>query len=99
MRYLFLAAALCCTIQGFSQFFPAVDVPRNYFRDPLAVPIKLAANFGELRPNHYHMGLDIRTEHRENLPVYAPADGYVARVSVEPGGSGQAIYINHPNGY
>jgi hypothetical protein len=99
MRYLFLAAALCCTIQGFAQFFPPVDVPRSYFRDPLAVPIKLAANFGELRPNHYHMGLDIRTEHRENLPVYAAADGYVARVSVEPGGFGQAIYINHPNGY
>jgi hypothetical protein len=79
--------------------FPSADVPRDYFRDPLAIPMKLAANFGELRPNHYHMGLDIRTQHRENLPVYAAADGYVARVSVEPGGFGQAIYINHTNGY
>ena len=61
--------------------------------------MSLAANFGELRPNHYHMGLDIRTEKRENLPVYAAADGYVARVKVEPLGFGQAIYINHPNGY
>jgi hypothetical protein len=99
MRYLLLAVALCCTIRSFSQFFPPADVPRDYFRDPLDVAIKLAANFGELRPNHYHMGLDIRTEHRENLSVYAAADGYVARVSVEPGGFGQAIYINHPNGY
>lgn len=61
--------------------------------------MSLAANFGELRPNHYHMGLDIRTQRRENLPVFAAADGYVARVSIEPGGFGQAIYIRHPNGY
>ena len=61
--------------------------------------MSLAANFGELRPNHYHMGLDIRTQHRENLPVYAAADGYIARVQIEPFGFGQAIYIRHPNGY
>jgi hypothetical protein len=90
---------LFCSLQGFSQFFSATSYPRDYFRDPLDVPISLAANFGELRPNHYHMGLDIRTQHRENLPVYAAADGYVARISIEPGGFGQAIYINHPNGY
>jgi murein DD-endopeptidase MepM/ murein hydrolase activator NlpD len=99
MRYFLLAACLSCTFQGFSQLFPSVEVPRGYFRDPLAIPMSLAANFGELRPNHYHMGLDIRTQHRENLPVFAAADGYVARVSVEPAGFGQAIYINHPNGY
>jgi hypothetical protein len=45
------------------------------------------------------MGLDIRTQQKVNLPVHAAADGYIARVSVEPGGFGQAIYINHPNGY
>ncbi len=61
--------------------------------------MSLAANFGELRPNHYHMGLDIRTQHRENLPVYAAADGYIARVQIGPFGFGQAIYIRHPNGY
>ena len=79
--------------------FPATDYPQHYFRDPLGIPMKLAANFGELRANHYHMGLDIRTQHRENLPVYAAADGYVARVEVGPFGFGQAIYIRHPNGY
>ncbi len=61
--------------------------------------MSLAANFGELRPNHYHMGLDIRTRHKENQPVHAAADGYVARVEIEPAGFGQAIYIRHPNGY
>lgn len=99
MRNLLLAACLCLTFPCFAQFFPSEEVPRGYFRDPLGVPMSLAANFGELRPNHYHMGLDIRTQHRENLPVYAAADGYVARISIEPGGFGQAIYINHPNGY
>ena len=82
-----------------SQSPSAKNYPRNYFRDPLNVPISLAANFGELRANHYHMGLDIRTEKRENLPVFAAAEGYIARVSVAPLGFGKAIYINHPNGY
>src|SRR5580692_9994511 len=99
MKHFLLVAALFCSLQGFPQLFPATAYPRDYFRDPLDVPISLAANFGELRPNHYHMGLDIRTQHRENLPVYAAADGYVARVSIEPAGFGQAVYINHPNGY
>jgi murein DD-endopeptidase MepM/ murein hydrolase activator NlpD len=79
--------------------FVPVTYPQGYFRNPLDFPMSLAANFGELRPNHYHMGLDIRTQHRENQSVDAAADGYVARVEIEPGGFGQAIYIRHPNGY
>ena len=61
--------------------------------------MQLVANFGELRANHWHMGLDIRTQQRVNLPVHAAAEGYIARVKIEPGGFGRAIYINHPNGY
>ena len=100
MKYfLSVIGLLYFSLQGFGQLFTPADYPRDYFRDPLAIPMSLAANFGELRPNHYHMGLDIRTQHRENLPVFAAADGYVSRVSVEPGGFGQAIYITHPNGY
>jgi len=82
-------------------FFSSAQVsgyPQNYFRNPLDIPMQLAANFGEIRPNHWHMGLDIRTDHRENLPVYAAADGYIAEVRIEPAGFGQAIFINHPNG-
>jgi murein DD-endopeptidase MepM/ murein hydrolase activator NlpD/3',5'-cyclic AMP phosphodiesterase CpdA len=79
--------------------FAPVTYPQGYFRNPLDFPMSLAANFGELRPNHYHMGLDIRTQHKENQPVHAAADGYVARVEIEPAGFGQAIYIRHPNGY
>ena len=76
----------------------AQTYPQHYFRNPLNIPMQLVANFGEIRTNHWHMGLDIRTQQRENLAVHAAAEGYVARVVVEPGGFGQAIYINHPNG-
>lgn len=77
----------------------AAIYPKGYFRNPLNIPIKLAANFGELRPNHFHMGLDIRTNQRENLPVHAAAEGYVSKIKIERYGFGRAIYINHPNGY
>ena len=82
--------------QVFSQSKP---YPKGYFRYPLAIAPKLNANFGEMRPNHFHMGLDLFTERRENMPIYAAADGYVARVKIEPGGFGRAIYLNHPNGF
>jgi hypothetical protein len=82
-----------------SYFCKAQSYPQNYFRHPLNIPMQLVANFGEIRTNHWHMGLDIRTQQKVNLPVYAAAEGYISRVSVEPGGFGQAIYIDHPNGY
>lgn len=71
---------------------------KGYFRNPLNIPMQLVANFGELRTNHWHMGLDIRTQQRENLPVHAAAGGYIAKIKIEPFGFGRAIYINHPNG-
>ncbi len=72
--------------------------PKNYFRNPMGIPIDLSANFGELRPNHWHMGLDIRTKQRENLPVYAAAQGYIAKIGIRPQSFGRFIIINHPNG-
>ena len=81
-----------------AQIFPAKKYPQGYFAYPVGAPVGLAANFGELRPDHYHMGLDCKTEKRQNLPVYAAADGYIAKVKIEPFGFGRAIYINHPNG-
>jgi murein DD-endopeptidase MepM/ murein hydrolase activator NlpD len=81
-----------------AQFFPAKHYPKDYFIYPVDARISLASNFGELRPNHYHMGLDCRTDQVVNRPVEAAADGYVARVTIEPFGYGQAVYINHPNG-
>ena len=72
--------------------------PQNYFQWPVNAKFGLVANFGELRPNHYHMGLDCRTDQRENRPILAAADGYISRVKIEPFGFGRCIYINHPNG-
>lgn len=93
---LLLAAGIS---QAFSQNFSGEKFPGGYFRKPLDIAPSLAGNFGELRPNHYHMGLDFKTNHVENLPVHAAADGHVARIKIEPFGFGRAIYIDHPNGY
>jgi hypothetical protein len=92
----FLLLSLCYS--GFSQLFPAKNYPRQYFQWPVGATVGIAANFGELRPNHYHMGLDARTERKENMPVLAAAAGYIAKVKIEPFGFGRCIYINHPNG-
>ncbi len=73
--------------------------PAGYFRPPLNIPLYLSGTFGELRSNHFHAGIDIKTEGVEGLKVYAAADGYVSRVKVALGGYGNAIYITHPNGY
>lgn len=81
-----------------AQTFPAKNYPKGYFIYPVQAKIGLAANFGELRPNHYHMGLDCKTDQKQNMHVVAAADGYVAHVRIEPSGFGRAIYINHPNG-
>ncbi|NIF07699.1 M23 family metallopeptidase [Chryseobacterium sp. Tr-659] len=75
------------------------NYPQNYFRNPLNIPMQLAANFGAVRTNHFHMGLDLRTNSQENLPVFAAANGYVSRIKIERYGFGNAIYITHPNGY
>lgn len=76
-----------------------ITYPKNYFRNPLDIPITLAGNFGEIRNNHFHSGLDFKTENREGLPVYAVADGYVSRIKVQAAGYGNALYITHPNGF
>lgn len=82
-----------------AQQLPEKQYPKEYFRNPLEVPIELAGNFGELRSNHFHSGIDIKTQQRENLHVHAAADGYVSRIGVSHLGFGNVIYITHPNGY
>ena len=81
-----------------AQVFPAKNYPKGYFIYPVQAKIALAANFGELRPNHYHMGLDCKTDQKQNARVVAAADGYIAHIRIEPSGFGRSIYINHPNG-
>ena len=73
--------------------------PQNTFRPPLDIPLILAGDFGELRSNHFHSGIDIKTQQREGLPVYAIADGTVTRIKISHWGYGKALYVAHPNGY
>ncbi|HEY8733832.1 MAG TPA: M23 family metallopeptidase, partial [Puia sp.] len=99
IRYIvFLLLLFYCNSVS-SQLFELPHYPQREFSNPLRIPISLAANFGELRSNHYHMGLDIRTAHRENLPVFASADGFISKIRIEPFGFGQAVYIRHNNGF
>ncbi|GHT10576.1 peptidase M23 [Bacteroidia bacterium] len=65
---------------------------------PLKIPISLSANFGELRPDHFHSGIDFRTNGQEGIPVYAVNDGYISRIAVLPRGFGNALYILHSDG-
>lgn len=89
-----------------SSLLPSVSAqtasyPKGYFLFPIKPGQKnlLAGNMGELRPDHFHAGLDIKTDGKEGLPVYAAADGYVSRIKITRKGYGNALYITHPNGY
>ena len=77
----------------------AQPYPQDYFQSPLAIPLQLSGNFGELRPHHFHAGFDFKTQQREGLPVYAAAEGYISRIKIATNGYGKALYITHPNGY
>jgi len=82
-----------------AQIIQSKQYPQRYFRYPLDLPPSTAGSFGELRPNHFHSGLDFKTNNRTGYPVHAVFDGYVSRLRVQFGGFGNAIYITHPNGY
>ena len=75
------------------------ELPQNYFQNPLDTKLILAGTFGELRSNHFHSGMDLKTEQRQGLPVKAAAEGFVSRIKVSHYGYGKALYIQHPNGY
>ena len=84
----------------FSISFNAQSIyPQDYFSSPLDIPLVLSGTFAELRSNHFHSGMDIKTQQRTGLKVKAAADGYVSRIKVSHYGYGKALYITHPNGY
>ncbi len=90
----------------FALLFPLLtlgqqSVPNAYFQFPIQ-PGQinyLSGSMGELRASHFHAGLDIKTNGREGLNVYASAEGYISRIRTSTSGYGNAIYIQHPNGY
>ena len=84
--FLFLIFSLAGTTQN------------NPFTSPVKIPIFLSGSFAELRANHFHSGIDIKTQGVTGIPVYSIADGHISRIFVSPSGYGLALYINHPNG-
>ena len=95
LRFLFSIILLFSFFNGIAQ----KQYPKDYFSSPLKIPIILSGTFGELRSNHFHAGVDIKTQGKQGIPIYAPADGYVSRIKIQQYGYGKALYINHPNGY
>ena len=83
----------------YSSLFAQVNYPKDYFNSPLDIPMQLSGNFGELRPNHFHAGFDLKTMQKEGLEVHAVADGYVSRIKISTFGNGKTLYITHSNGY
>jgi hypothetical protein len=65
---------------------------------PIKMTSYLAGNFGELRPNHFHAGLDFKTQGTTGHPVYAFDGGYVARAAINAYGYGWVLYVAHPSG-
>jgi len=99
-----LAAAVAQTPSGGSTrqagYIQPGTIQAGYFLFPIQPggANSLSGGLGDLRPNHFHAGLDIRTGGREGLPVHAAADGYVSRIAVFTGGYGNVIFLKHPNG-
>jgi len=81
-------------------FFSSIEqqLKAQDYINPLDFRLLLSGNFGELRSNHFHTGIDIKTKGVEGQNVYAIADGYISRIKVSSFGYGKAIYINHNDG-
>lgn len=73
--------------------------PKDYFASPMDIPLVLSGSFGELRSNHFHAGIDIKTQQVEGLNILASADGYISRIKISHWGYGKVLYVTHPNGY
>ena len=92
MCSLLVLLALATSVGVMAQSYPKYGQPVDF-------PIQLSATFGELRPNHPHAGLDIKTQGVEGKKVYAVAVGYVSRIGVSPYGYGNVLYVTHNDGY
>ena len=93
MKKLLLFLLFSCGLNSQSEY------PQDYFRNPLDITLVLSGTFAELRSNHFHSGLDIKTKQKTGLKVYTAAEGYISRIKISHFGYGKALYITHPNGY
>ena len=71
----------------------------NTFRSPLDIPLFLSGNFAELRADHFHSGIDLKTQGVTGKKVHAIEDGYVSRIKIQTNGYGHSLYITYPGGY
>ena len=78
-------------------FLPG-SIAAQALRNPFDFPILLSGSFGELRSNHFHSGIDFKTQGAEGKAIHAVQGGYVARIAVSPWGYGNALYLAHPDG-
>ncbi|MEE9189862.1 MAG: M23 family metallopeptidase [Candidatus Neomarinimicrobiota bacterium] len=75
----------------------AVSFGQNFVW-PVPTGTSLSSNFGEFRPAHFHMGIDIRTNQTEGHPVYAIESGFISRMSTNYSGYGKALYLTTNEG-
>ena len=92
MRYLILLFVFATLI--FQKSSAQENLPELH--RPLNIPPVLSGNFGELRSNHFHSGIDFKTQGRTGFKIHCAADGYVSRILVSPWGFGRAVYVTHP---
>ena len=94
----FISSVLLLIICFFSTLIAQNDPDNVSFTSPIKPPFLFAGVFGELRPSHFHSGLDYRTQGRTGIPVFAVKDGYISRIGISPTGYGNALYMNHMDG-
>lgn len=112
MKYLrialvFLALLPCLSFYGpgtppttYDPVAALASYPKDYFMAPINDPLLVTGTFGELRPNHFHAGLDLKSKNGAvGQPVFAAAEGYIDQIKVQASGYGNVLYIKHPNGY
>ena len=81
-----------------SGYAQETDTDKPSFIPPFDFPITFSGNFGEIRANHFHGGLDFKTGGAIGKPVRALADGYISRIRVTHG-SGYVLDVAYDNGY
>jgi murein DD-endopeptidase MepM/ murein hydrolase activator NlpD len=95
----YILLTLILLVNSISCFTQTNKIENITISPPVDIPIYLSGTFGELRQNHFHSGIDIKTQGIEGKNIIAIADGWISRIKISEGGYGKAIYITHSNGY
>lgn len=73
--------------------------PAQTYKPPVRHPMVLTGSFCELREDHFHAGVDLRSSGgKAGDPVISVAAGYVCRIIISHDGYGRAIHVRHPDG-